>query len=231
MNDPHHVGAIIGIGSILERLGNYSGATMYFKEAIAQPITNNNSTAESSDTKFVKVEKLERAVAFTHLGNYSQAIEIANQILKQDATNLGGLEVKGVALLYLGRNNAASNIFNTLVSEGHVAPWVLDNRGVALLGLKNYVGAISNFNTALTLDQRDEYAFFNRAEAFLNFDLYSQQIYSLQQLLQQHHLTLKHLDAALQDLNRALQINPHDGDAKNLKTLLIEGLKLGYLKK
>jgi hypothetical protein len=34
-------------------------------------------------------------VAFTHLGNYSQAIEIANQILKQDATNLGGLEVKG----------------------------------------------------------------------------------------------------------------------------------------
>lgn len=117
---------------------------MYFKEAIAQPITNNNSTAESSDTKFVKVEKIERAVAFTHLGNYSQVIEIANQMLKQDATNLGGLEAKGVALLYLGKNNAALNNFNTLVSEGHVAPWVLDKRGVIL---KNYVGAISNFNT------------------------------------------------------------------------------------
>jgi tetratricopeptide (TPR) repeat protein len=80
--------------TVFERRGNYSGATMYFKETIAQLITNNNSTTESSDTKFVKFEKLERAVAFTHLGNYSPALEIANEILKQNTTNLEGLEVK-----------------------------------------------------------------------------------------------------------------------------------------
>jgi len=116
------------------------------------------------------------------LGNYSKSIDIANQILNHDPTNLDALELKAMSLIYLGKNNTALTILNTLISEGHVVPWVLDDRGVALLNLKNYVGAIANFDNALTLEPIDAYAFFNRAIAVLNLDLYSQQIYSLQQL-------------------------------------------------
>jgi tetratricopeptide (TPR) repeat protein len=232
--DHHHIGALIGIGDILEKLGdknkNNSTAMMYFKEALKQPITD-DSNKSYSDVKFVQVEELERAGAFIELRNYSQAIEIANQILKEDSQQPDALGVKGVALIYLGKNSEALNIFNTLISQGHVAPSVLDNRGVALLGLKNYVEAISNFNDTLKADPGDEYAYFNRAIALLNLDLYSQHIYPLQQLLQHKQVTFKHLDPALQDLNKGLTINPYDKDAANLKNLLIDGLKLGYIRR
>ena len=43
---------------------------IYYKEAFKQPTADN-------------IELLEKAHAFAHLGNYSQAIDIVNQILKQ----------------------------------------------------------------------------------------------------------------------------------------------------
>ena len=61
------------------------------------------------------------------------------------------------------------------------------------------------------------YAYYNRAITLLNLDLDSEKIYSLQQLEHQHPLTFKDLDAALQDLNRGLTINPRDNYAANLK--------------
>ena len=51
----------------------------YFKEAIAQPIT---------DSEFVKVEELEKAMSFTYMGNYTQVVNIANQVLRQNPTIL-----------------------------------------------------------------------------------------------------------------------------------------------
>jgi len=117
-----------------------------------------------------------------------------------------------------------------LVSEGHAVPWVLDDRGVSLLNLDRYSGAIANFDAAIRLEPNDAYAYYNRAEAILNSDFHSQP-YTIQQFQQHHHLLIfRHLDAALQNLNRGLQINPHDTDAQNLKTLLIEGLRHGYLR-
>ena len=53
---------------------------------------------------------------------------------------------------------------------------------------------------------------------------------ALQQLEQHKQLILPHLDSALRDLSQVLSINPYDKDAQDLKSLLIEGLKLGYMK-
>jgi len=89
------------------------------------------------------------------------------------------------------------------------------------------VGGNSNFDAAIRLEPNDAYAYYNRAEAILNSDFHSQP-YTIQQFEQHHHLLIfRHLDSALQNLNRGLQINPHDTDAQNLKTLLIEGLRHG----
>src|SRR5215831_17696760 len=138
--DSHHIGALLGIGLVLRHLGYNTTSTIYFKKAIAQPIT---------DSKFVHAEEVEKAMAVVYLGNYSQAIDIANKILNHNPSDFGSLEVRSMALSYLGKNNAALTSLNTLISEGHQVPWVLDNRGVVLLNLKNYVAAIANFNASL----------------------------------------------------------------------------------
>jgi tetratricopeptide (TPR) repeat protein len=60
---PHHIGALAGIGYASESLGNRSAALIYFKKAIAQPIPSDNNGL------------LERALAFSHLSNFSQALD------------------------------------------------------------------------------------------------------------------------------------------------------------
>ena len=65
----------------------------------------------------IQVEKLEKAMSLIYIGNYSQAIDIANQVLKLDPTDFGALEVKAMSLIYMGPNN--------LVFEGHAVPWVI----------------------------------------------------------------------------------------------------------
>lgn len=59
--------------------------------------------------------------------------------------------------------------------------------------------------------------------AFLNLDFYSQQ---QQQKQQKQSLTLKHLDAALQDLDRVLTINPHNEYAEHLKVTDLDALRI-----
>jgi len=161
-----------------------------------------------------------------YLGNYSQAIDIANKILNHNPSDFGSLEVRSMALSYLGKNNAALTSLNTLISEGHQVPWVLDNRGVVLLNLKNYVAAIANFNASLKAEPMDTYAYYNRAITSLSIDVskYSQSYHK--QLI-----ILPHLDGALLDLNKVLQINPHDSNAADLRSLLIEGMQKGYIRK
>jgi len=133
------------------------------------------------------------------------------------------------SFIFMNKASDALVILNELMSEGHTVPWILDDRGVVLLGLKNYAGAIANFNATLKAEPMDAYALFNRAEAFLNMDLDRQK--ALQQLEQHKQLIFPHLDIALQDLNKVLSIDPYDKDAKSLKSLSIQGLELGFLKR
>ena len=39
--DPHHIGAMVGVGLVSKKLGDNKTSTAFFKEAIAQPITSN----------------------------------------------------------------------------------------------------------------------------------------------------------------------------------------------
>jgi tetratricopeptide (TPR) repeat protein len=211
----HDISAFVGIGLSLKHLGNSSTATKYFKEAVAQPIITNDS----------KAEELEKAMAFTYIGNYTQAVNIANQVLRQNPTDFGALEIKAMSLIYMNKAADALTVLNNLVSEGHGVPWVLDDRGITLMMLKNYVGAIANFNATLKAEPADAFAYFNRAEAILNLDFYQQNNQHNKQLI------FPHLDIALQDLNKVIQINPYDTDARDLKSLLIHGLKLGFVKR
>jgi len=49
--DPHHIGAMVGVGLVSKKLGDNKTSTAFFKEAIAQPITSN-------DSRMIQVDKL-----------------------------------------------------------------------------------------------------------------------------------------------------------------------------
>jgi hypothetical protein len=68
-------------------------------------------------------------------------------------------------------------------------------------------GTLSTVNTATTLDPRDEYAFY-KALALVGLSL--------------HRPSLEDMNAALQNLNTALSINPNDKDAVHMKILLTQ---------
>ena len=63
----HNLGSLVGLGYGLEKLGNKSQAQSYYKEAIKQPAINNFSL-------------IEKAIAFYHLLNYPQALDIINHM-------------------------------------------------------------------------------------------------------------------------------------------------------
>jgi tetratricopeptide (TPR) repeat protein len=67
--DPEHVGALIGVALSLEHLGNHTEAMRYYKQALAQP---------PNQQPHNNVNLIQRADAFVHLGNYSQANTIIN---------------------------------------------------------------------------------------------------------------------------------------------------------
>jgi tetratricopeptide (TPR) repeat protein len=136
--DPHHVGALLGIGDILERLGNRSAALPYYKEAAASV-----PWPPSSLTKEPSWLLSERADAFINLGNYSQALNIVNQIL--NATDLDGLEVKGEALLNQNNDVAALTIFNKLLQRHIAEAWLLDDKGTALSDLGNNYAQVTEY--------------------------------------------------------------------------------------
>jgi tetratricopeptide (TPR) repeat protein len=170
---PHHIGALLGMGESLEKLGNRSAAVEYYKQAVSTPLPSD----QTSSSWLLG----ERANAFTHIGNYSQALMIANKIFKQNATNIDGLNSKGFALLSLQNENKSNkttatdalDIFNTLQHHIVAPAWVLDNKAEALIQLGNYTGAISTADASITLDPKDTYAWYDRVVAFLRLDLYS----------------------------------------------------------
>ena len=86
-------------------------------------------------------------------------------------------------------------------------------------------GSVVSINTALKLDSRDAYAYYNRGLAFLVSTYIRNHIHSRNNKLQ---LTFKHLDIILQDLDRTLQINPHDKDAIGLFFYRILLSEIGY---
>ena len=76
---------------------------------------SNTGEASITSTKGVLLRRLPShrylsAILFIYIGNYSQAIDIANQVLKRDPTDFGALEVKAMSLIYMGKNAAALTV-------------------------------------------------------------------------------------------------------------------------
>ena len=91
---------------------------------------------------------------------------------------------------------------------------MLDTKALSLIKLGNLTDALSTLNAALALDPRDEYAFYNKALALIELGL------------DKHNFG--DMDATLENLDMALDINSDDKDALHMKTLLTPLLTSTY---
>jgi tetratricopeptide (TPR) repeat protein len=156
--NPHDVGALLGIGATLDLLYSGNQGVTYFKDVLQQPA---NTTAG----------KLQRALALTHLHNYTQALGLVDQLLPSVDT----LNAKGVILLY--QKNYTGSLFylkKALKLSPH-NPTIFYNMGLTNMFLGNYGAAIDNYNQVLKIVPNDKDALFAKKWAIesLEYNLYN----------------------------------------------------------
>jgi tetratricopeptide (TPR) repeat protein len=150
--DPKHVGALIGVALSLEDLGNHTEAMRYYKQAIAQP---------PNQQRHNNVNLIQRADAFIHLGNYSHANTIINQVLKKSPMDVDALETAGVIMLCEKNATRALVVFNKLLATHPNLQAAIDNKGIALAQLGDKEQALTLFHRSIALNPNDVYAYYN----------------------------------------------------------------------
>ena len=150
--DPHHVGALTGIGATLDLLGICKDTSVtYFKEALAEPVSPNDS-----------VGKLERTLAFTHLKNYTQAMSVVDQVLKAHPTYTDALNAKGVIMLYQNNATGALSLFNRILTVRPNVPAALDNEGITFAKLHDYPQALKYLDRSIAINSGDADGWYNK---------------------------------------------------------------------
>jgi tetratricopeptide (TPR) repeat protein len=121
-------------------------------EALAQP---------PNQQPHNNVNLIQRADAFVHLGNYSQANTIINQVLKKSPTDVDALETAGVIMLYEKNATRALVVFNKLLATHPNLQAAIDNKGIALAELGDKEQALTLFHRSIALNPNDVYAYYN----------------------------------------------------------------------
>jgi tetratricopeptide (TPR) repeat protein len=194
--DPYHKGAILGIGGALEKLGN--NATTYFKKVLSlstkEPCSPTNILCNEDD-----------AIALTHLHQYTQALLVINQVLKERPTSIEALNAKGVILLYLQNYTGALAIFNHILTIHPNNIISLSNKCISIQNL----GAYQALKCFQHINQKDAITWYDIGY-FLDH--------------------MGNLTGALQAYNHALTLTPHNQDVQwnrnfTLAVLLYESNK------
>ena len=121
---PKHQGALFGLGEIMELMGDNSSAKSYFEQVLAQPAT-------------ADFEKLDHALSLMHLGNYSQALQIVDSVLKTRPSYMDAIHARGEILLYQQNYEGALKIFNQILTTYPNLTAAIYNKCISLEGLGN----------------------------------------------------------------------------------------------
>lgn len=122
-----------------------------------------------------------QGAVFYDLGSFTQAIELYNCALSQDAAYLPALVARGFAYAAQGRDDLALDDYNRVLSVDETNIPAYLNRGVLYTTQGRFSLALSDFNIVIALDPNNATAYNNRAvvnaaEANLEFALEDVQI-------------------------------------------------------
>ncbi|HET8857637.1 MAG TPA: tetratricopeptide repeat protein [Nitrososphaeraceae archaeon] len=110
---------------------------------------------------------LQRANDYLSEGEVEYALQIYDEILKLNQTNISALNHKGLALESIGNYEEAINIYNKVLAIDPNDLLALNNKGVALYNLGNCEEAINMYNKVLAIDPNDMDAKYNKKIALL----------------------------------------------------------------
>ena len=114
----------------------------------------------------IEVTKLmERAYDFLNHGEIEYALQLYNEILKSNPTDIHALNYKGLALASLGDYDEAIQWYDKVLNIDPTNVSALNNKGVALYNLGHYDETIQWYDKVLSIDPNDSDAKYNKSIA------------------------------------------------------------------
>jgi tetratricopeptide (TPR) repeat protein len=174
-------------GIALDKLGNDTGAILYFDKALAidpyyvNALTSKGLALDKLGNYTGAIQYFDKAlsiqpndtylfdltgIALNNLGNYTGAIQYFDRALSINPKDEGALTSKGVLLDNLSNHTGAIHYFDRALAIQPNDTYLLDMKGIALNNLGNYTGAIHYFDKALAKDPKDETALYNKGNSF-----------------------------------------------------------------
>ncbi len=215
--------ALYGKAEALIKTGNYTGAIMYFDQALHMDPNFKDALNAKQMLSDMKVTLYTKGDTLLLNDNYTGAIKYFDKVLAIDPKDSDALEDKGNALDNMGKYKEAIIYLNRSLAINPNDPYALKMIGWALDGLGNYNGAIKYLNTALDLHHNDTVALNSKGWALNGLGNYTGAITYLNKALDidpKYEHALSHKGGALNGLgnytgaieyyDKALAIDPKD---------------------
>jgi Flp pilus assembly protein TadD len=173
-------------------LQNYTGALSLYQKALAIDPNNVKVLADMGRVLY-------------NLHNYTGAISAVDKALTIEPRHAYALESKGFLLYELGDYKQALGYINKAL-ELNVSYQTLNIKGLDLTKLGDYGQAISAFNTAIAVNPDDDSLYYNKALTLTDLAL--------------HDHNRDDINLALQNVDKAIDMNVYDKNAESLKLSL-----------
>jgi tetratricopeptide (TPR) repeat protein len=141
--DPHFVNALSAKGVALDKLGNHTGAVVYYDKALAIDPHYANALSNKGN-------------ALNELGNYTGAVVYYDKALAIDPHNADALSNKGVALYDLGKYHDAIVSYDKALALNPNDVDTINNKANALGKLGKSLEAIQLYQRAIKLIQSNQ---------------------------------------------------------------------------
>lgn len=190
------------------------------------------------------VAQVQRAVGCIQSGQFDQALQLCQAVLRADRRNFDALQLGAIAHTRLGHLQDALRFYQAAIKIDANYPDLYNNFGNALKDLGRFEDALVNYRRAIRLRPDFTMAHTNIGAVLIKLKRYEEALESLDRaqalapgvapgvdsgLAELHnnfgnaYFELKQLDAAIASFHRALQINPNFATAHfNLGNVLIE---------
>jgi tetratricopeptide (TPR) repeat protein len=157
---PKDKDALYEKGTDLFKLGNYTGAILYYDKTLAIDPKDAHALTNTG-------------VSLFKLGNYTGAIEYFDRALAINPKHENALYNKGLTIYELGNYTEAIGYFDKALAIDPKDEDALYEKGVVLDKLGNHTGAIEDFDKALAINPHDVDALNNKGAALNSIGNYT----------------------------------------------------------
>lgn len=164
---PNDVGALELKGDVLTSLGRRPEALAAFEAAQALNPQDANLRQKIEEVRVDVPGLLSRALIASASGNYPQALNLFDDILEVEPSNVNALIGKAVAYRRSGKPNEAVNCLDMVLNYQPTNASALLHRGTLLVEKGDLDGALEAFDKLVTISPQDEEAWAAQGEVLV----------------------------------------------------------------